>query len=71
MVLTLETSRVCNIGPDLSVNLNQTLIDNRSNLPSRQGVLQPVAEEDGEREGFTEFVGTRGWARSLERTLNP
>ena len=58
-MLTLVAGRVCGIGPNLSVDLDQALRNNGSNLAASQGILKPVAEEDGEGEGFTELVGTR------------
>ena len=64
-LLTHETSGVCRIRPDLAVNFDQALHYDGGDLPSGKGVFQPVAEEDGQRKGFTELVGTRRWTGSL------
>jgi hypothetical protein len=63
---THETSRVGRVSPNLVVDLNQALHDDRKDLLAGQGILQPVAEEDGEGKGFTKLVGTRGGTGSLQ-----
>lgn len=65
MVRTHEACGVGGIGPDLSIDLDQTLHNNRENLLSSQGVFQPVSEENGEGQGFTEFVRTGGGTGGL------
>ena len=65
MSRTHEASGVGRVGPDLLVDLNQPLHDNRDNLPASQSILQPVAEEDCERETLPELVWAGGWTRSL------
>ena len=62
---THEASWVGRVGPDLVVDLDQSLHDNSGDFTASQGILQTVAEEDGEREGFAELVGTGGGAGSL------
>lgn len=59
---THESSGEGLVGPDLSVDLDESLLNNSSNLLSGQGVLQSVSEEDGEGKGLSELVGT--WRRS-------
>jgi len=61
----LETRRVGRICPDLAIDLDQTLHNNGGNLLAGQGILQPVAEENGEGEGFAELVGTWRWTGSV------
>ena len=63
--LTHETRGVGRVSPDLAVDLNQALHDNRQNLLAGQGILEAVAEEDGEGKRFAELVGAGGWTRSL------
>jgi len=50
MRLTHETSGESLVGPDFSVDLDDSLLNNSSNLPSGQGVLQSVPQKDSERE---------------------
>jgi len=57
-----EPSWVSLISPDLSINLDNPLSHNSSNLTTGQSVLESVSEEDGERKGFTELVRTWGWS---------
>ena len=63
--LTHEARGVGRVGPDLSVDLDQALHDNRQNLLAGQSILEAVAEENRERERFTELVGTGRRAGSL------
>ena len=58
VALTHESSRVSLIRPDLSVDLDQSLLDNSSDLSAGKGVLQSVTEEDGEGERLAELVRT-------------
>lgn len=64
---TLETSGVGRVGPNLVVDLDQALHDNGEDLLAGQSILQPVTEEDGEREGLPELVGAGRGAGSLKR----
>ena len=57
-VRTHETSGVGRVGPDLAIDLDQALHDDGQNLLSGQGILETVAEEDGEREGLAQLVRT-------------
>ena len=66
--LTHETRGVGRVSPDLAVDLNQALHDNRRDFTAGQSILEAVAEEDREGERFTELVGTRGRARGLGNT---
>jgi hypothetical protein len=62
---THVAGRVSVVGADLSVNLDQSLGDNRGDFTAVQGILEAVAEEDGEGQGFTELVGTGRGTGSL------
>ncbi|MDN8904694.1 hypothetical protein Q0O86_14030, partial [Staphylococcus aureus] len=50
---THETGRVGLVGSDLSIALDESLLNDRGNLLSGKGVLQSVSEEDGEGEGLS------------------
>ncbi len=63
--LTHESSWVGLVGPDLAIDLDDSLSHDGGDLTTGQSVLQPVAEEDGEGERLSELVGTWGWAGSL------
>ncbi len=65
VVRTHEASGERGVGPDLVVNLDQTLHGDRKDLLAVQGILQPVTEENNERERFPQLMGTGGWAGSL------
>lgn len=56
----LEASGVGGVGADLSIDFDQTLLDNGGDFTASKGVLQAVAEEDAEGEGFAELMGTGG-----------
>jgi hypothetical protein len=47
---THETCRKRIISADLAVHLDQALLNNRGNFAASQGILQPVAEENGKGE---------------------
>lgn len=64
--LTHEARGVGGVSPDLAIDLDQALLDNRSDLLASERVLQPVTEEDREGEGFAELVGTGGGTGSLQ-----
>lgn len=53
---TLEASGVGGVGPDLGVNLDKALHDNREDLLAGQRIFEAVTEEDGEGEGFPQLV---------------
>lgn len=67
--LTLISNGVGRIGADFVIDLDKTLCEDTDDFSSRQGVLQPVSEEDGEREGFAEFVRTWRWTGSLSKGI--
>ena len=53
MVIDRRTHETCGIrviSADLAIHLDQALLNNRGNFATSQGILQPVAEEDGKRE---------------------
>jgi hypothetical protein len=58
-----EASGVVGVSANLTVNLDEALHDNASNLTLGQGILQAVADEHNERETLTELVGSRGGTR--------
>ena len=62
---THESSRESLVGSDLSVDLDESLLNNSSDLSTGQSVLQSVSEEDGEGKGLSELVRTWGWSGSL------
>lgn len=51
-----ESSWESLVGSDLSVDLDESLLNNGSNLSAGKGVLQSVSKEDGEGEGLSELV---------------
>lgn len=65
VVLTLEPSRIGVVSPDLSIDLDKTLLDNSSDFSSSQCILQSVPQKHCQRQRFTEFVGTGRWAGSV------
>ena len=62
---THEASGVGGVGPDLAIDLDQALHDNRQDFLAGQGILQPVTKKDRERKRLPELVGARRWTRSL------
>lgn len=64
-VRTHESGGVSSVSPDFSINLDNTLLDDRNNFLSGQSVLQPVPEEDREGERFAKLMGTRRRTGSL------
>ena len=44
------------VSADLAVDLDETLLDNSSDLLAGEGVLHAVTQEDGEGEGLAELV---------------
>ena len=68
---THEAGGVGGVSPDLAIDLDQALHDDRSHLLARQSVLEAVAEENGERKGFAELVRTRRGARGLYIVVVP
>jgi hypothetical protein len=69
MEQTHETGGVSLVSANLAVDFNQTLLDDGSDFPGRQGIFQSVAEEHGERKGFSKFVGTRRRTRGLSKQM--
>lgn len=64
--LTHKTSRIIGIGANLSIDLDQALHHDLSNLAIGQGILQPITEEDNQRERFPEFVWTSRWSGGID-----
>lgn len=56
---THEASGEGLVSPDLAVDLDESLLNNSSDLTASKSVLQTVSKEDGEGKRFPELVGTR------------
>lgn len=65
MQRTHEAGRVGLVGSDLSVDLDESLLNDRGDLSSGKGVLQSVSEEDGEGERLSQLVRTGRRSGSL------
>lgn len=52
-------------GAHLSVDLDETLLEDGSDLATGEGKLQAVAEEDDHRQALAKLVGSRRRARGL------
>jgi hypothetical protein len=65
-----ETSGVGLVGADLAVDLDEARLQDRGDLLAGEGVLETVAEEDGEGERLPELVRTGGRAGRLERIVS-
>ena len=57
--LTHEPSRVALVRSYFPVHCDQALHDNGSDLPVREGILEAIAEDDGQRQALALLVGTR------------
>ncbi|MFS7976797.1 hypothetical protein Hanom_Chr10g00896601 [Helianthus anomalus] len=55
-ILTHETSRVSLVGPDLVVNKDMTLHQNRLYLTVCQSILQPVPQNEDQGQAFPRLV---------------
>jgi len=53
-----ETSGISCVRPDFPIDLNQSLVDDRDDFTTGQCVFQTITKEDGEWEGFAQFVRT-------------
>jgi hypothetical protein len=62
---THEAGRVGLVGSDLSVDLDESLLNDRGDLSSSESVLQSVSEEDGEGERLSQLVRTGRRSGSL------
>ena len=62
---THKASGISRVRPDLAVDLDQALHDDRRNLLAGQSILEAVTEENGERKRFAKLVGTGGWTGGL------
>jgi len=54
-----EACRVCGIGSNFSIDLDQALHDDLLDLAAIEGILEAVADEDDEGEAIAELVRTR------------
>lgn len=64
--LTHEASRVCDVSPDFSVNLDQTLFQDLLHLIISQGILKAIPEENNQWQTLAQLVGTGGWTWCLK-----
>ena len=62
---TLEASGEGGVGPDLAIDLDQALHDDRRDLTASERILQAVAQEDVEGQGLAELVRARRGAGRL------
>lgn len=60
-----ESSGVGAVGADLAVDLDEALHEDGIDLAGVEGVLQPVTDEDDERETVPQLVRTGRWARGI------
>ena len=60
-----EPGRVRDVGPDLAIDLDQALLDNRRRLAVVERILETVPDKDDQREAVAEFVRTGGRARGI------
>ena len=58
-------SRVCRVGSDLAIDLDEALHDNLLDLAAIQGILETISDEDDERQAVSKLVGTWRWTRSV------
>lgn len=63
-----ETSREVEVSADLAVNLHKLLHSDGHRLLTREGILEAVAEDDGERQALTLLVRTRGRLGGINTT---
>lgn len=63
---THETSGEGLVSPDLAVDLDESLLNDSSDLTASKSVLQTVSKEDGEGKRLPELVGTRRRTGSLK-----
>ena len=61
------TEWVSVVSPDLSINLDQTLLlaTDLERLLSRKGVLQSLLEQHAQRNALSELVGTGRWSHTV------
>ena len=58
---THKASRISNVSPDLSINLDESLHDNRLGFLVGEGISQTVADKDNQRKTFAGLVRTSRW----------
>lgn len=61
-----ETCRVCNVGADLAVHLDEALHHDGLGLAVVERILEAVADEHNQRHAVAELVGTGGGTRSID-----
>lgn len=66
---THEASGVSLVGANFVVDFDQALLDDGCDFSASQGILQSVAEEYGEGQGFAKLMGTRRGTRGLQNVL--
>jgi hypothetical protein len=62
---THEPSWVGLVSPDLAINQHMALHQDRNDLTVRQGILEPVPDDEDKGEALPRLVGTRGWLGCL------
>src|SRR5579871_3627553 len=60
-----ETSWVCSICTDFTINFDEALHHDRFCLSCIQGILQTISKEDDERKRISKLMRTRRRARSI------
>lgn len=63
--LTHESSGVGGVGAHFAVHLDEALLHNLQHFVTGERVLEPVAQEDDERQTLPQLVGTRTGARRV------
>lgn len=62
---THETSWVGLVSPDLAINQDMALHEDRNNLTVCQSILEPVPDNEDQRQALPGLVRTRRWLGGL------
>jgi len=62
----LESSGVCSVGSDLSIDLDKSLLDNLGHFSSVKSVSQSISQQNDERKALSQLVRTSGRSRSKD-----
>ena len=63
---THEPSRVGLVSPDLAINQDMALHQDRNNLAVSQSILEPVPNDEDKGKALPRLVGARRWLGSLQ-----
>jgi hypothetical protein len=63
---THEPSRVGLVSPDLAINQDMALHQDRNNLTVSQSILEPVPDDEDQGKALPGLVRTRRWLGSLQ-----